>query len=220
MNPILRRYYRRREEGRDPSHDSVSVILDKMDSNKTTVPFFARGPGSWWSSLKKQVLQQHVLAVLVHGRPNKRKLYNSNLFEWVCASLSARFSGCIVLARGCVSPYGCACSGSCGVWWCVQNSYRATPKTVTEYLYTVNDSIKGDANLNIEGLRRTYADLFWDRPMPRTLYIQADNASDNKCWALVAWLAMLVHHDYTSDVCQCTTRPAHFLRRDAWPTPP
>jgi hypothetical protein len=84
------------------------------------------------------------------------------------------------------------------------------PKIIAEYLYTVNDSIKGDANLNIEGLRRTYADLFWNTPMPRTLYIQADNASDNKCWAMVAWLAMLVHHDYTSEVRQCTTLPAHY----------
>ena len=36
--------------------------------------------------------------------------------------------------------------------------------------------------------------------MPRTLYIQADNASDNKCWAMIAFLAMLVFYDYTADI--------------------
>ena len=29
---------------------------------------------------------------------------------------------------------------------------------------------------------------------------QADNASDNKCWALLLWLAMLVYHKYTNVV--------------------
>ena len=32
------RYYERREHGRDPQHDSVSLIIDKCDSTKTTVP--------------------------------------------------------------------------------------------------------------------------------------------------------------------------------------
>lgn len=129
-------YYRRRELGRDPTDDSVSIILDKMDSDKTTSPWFGRAP-SWWSSLKKAALQLHVLGVIVHARPN------------------------------------------------------------LSFLYVVNDSVKGDANLNIEGLRGTLNAL---TSMPRTLYIQADNASDNKCWTMIAFLAMLVFHGYVADV--------------------
>jgi hypothetical protein len=33
--------------------------------------------------------------------------------------------------------------------------------------------------------------------MPRTIYIQGDNASDNKCWSVLLYLAMLVYHGYT-----------------------
>ena len=133
-------YYDRRERGRDPQHDSISLIIDKCDSTKTTVPWFKQSPGAWWSSLRKECLAQHLLGVMVHGRPDKI------------------------------------------------------------FLYTVNDSIKGDANLNIEGIRRTLAHLYESEPMPKTMYIQADNASDNKCWAMLAFLGMLVFHGYTNDV--------------------
>ena len=90
------------------------------------------------------------------------------------------------------------------------------------FLYTFNDSIKGDANTNIEGLRRTLVALYsGEQPMPRTLFVQVrplypnpacsfdrnpskppqgDNASDNKCWAVLLFLAMLVHHGYTKVV--------------------
>ena len=134
------RYYDRRELGRDPQHDSVSLIIDKCDSTKTTVPWFKQSPGAWWSALRKECLCQHLLGVLVHDRPDKI------------------------------------------------------------FLYTVNDTIKGDANLNIEGIRRTLADLYETEPMPKTVYIQADNASDNKCWAMLAFLGTLVFHGYTNDV--------------------
>ena len=133
-------YYKRRELGRDPHNDSLSLILDKCDSTKTTCPWFKRSPGAWWPALRKECLGQHLLGVLAHGAPNR------------------------------------------------------------PFLYTVNDSIKGDANLNIEGIRRTLASLFEATPMPSTLYIQADNASDNKCWAMLAFLGMLVHHGYTKDI--------------------
>ena len=36
--------------------------------------------------------------------------------------------------------------------------------------------------------------------MPRTLYIQADNASDNKNFAMIGFLAALVQHDYCYEV--------------------
>ena len=132
-------YYQRRERGRDPSDDSISIIIDKMDSDKTTVPWFVRSPGGWWAKLKKNVLQEHLLGVLVHGRPNR------------------------------------------------------------QYIFAANDSIKGDANLNIEGLRRMLVQEFASKPMPRVIYLQADNASDNKCWAMVTFLAMLVFHGYIEE---------------------
>lgn len=136
-------YYKRREHGRDPNEDSVSIILDAMDSLKTTTPWFARSPGHFWSALRKSVLQQHLLGVLVHGRPN------------------------------------------------------------SAYLYAFNESIKADANSNIEGIRRTLASEYppdGDRPMPKTVFVQADSASNNKCWAVILFLAMLVFHGYTKDI--------------------
>ena len=36
--------------------------------------------------------------------------------------------------------------------------------------------------------------------MPRIMYVQADNASDNKNWAFILFLAMLVYHSYTVEV--------------------
>lgn len=120
---------------------SVSIILDKWDSAKCTCPYFARKPGAWWASVKHDVLNQHVLGVLVHGRP--------------------------------------------------QHSM---------FLYTFNDSVAGDANCNIEGLRRSLCELFSEVPMPRTMYIQADNASDNKNWTVLLFLAMLVYHGYTAHI--------------------
>tara|TARA_B110001452_G_scaffold156267_1_gene130110 strand:- start:498 stop:2438 length:1941 start_codon:yes stop_codon:yes gene_type:complete len=133
-------YYGRRELGRDPLDNSLSLILDKCDSTKTTCPWFKRSPGAWWSAKRKECLGQHLLGVLVHGAPNR------------------------------------------------------------PFVYNVNESIKGNANLNIEGIRLTLASLFEARPMPSTLFIQADNASDNKCWAMLAFLGMLVHHGYTKDI--------------------
>jgi hypothetical protein len=132
---------RRRELGADPHDDSLSIILDKWDSAKSTCPYFARSPGAWWSSTKHDILQQHVLGVLVHNKPQ----------HYV-------------------------------------------------FLYPFNDSIKGDANVNIEGIRRTLASLYPDTAMPRTLYVQADNASDNKNWTLMLFFAMLVYHGYTTQV--------------------
>ena len=134
-------YYVRREDGRDLLSDSVSIILDKWDSAKCTVPFFARKPAAWWNGVSKNVLAQHVLGVMVH----------------------------------------------------------ATPKNKV-YMYTFNDSVASGANNNIEGIRRTLCAEFSNKPMPRTLYIQADNASDNKCWTVLLFLAMLVYHDYTVNV--------------------
>jgi hypothetical protein len=132
-------YYSRRELGR-ASSDVLSLILDKWDSAKTTVPFFARSPGHWWSSLKHDVLEQHVLGVKVHDQPDRH------------------------------------------------------------YFFTINSTISGSANLNVEGIRRVLVDLYRSTPLPRTICVQGDNASDNKCWTLLLFFAMLVYHGYTNDV--------------------
>lgn len=132
-------YYKRAEQGRS-GESCLSFILDKWDSAKTTVPFFARHPGAWWSDVKHNVLEMHVLGILVHGTPNEI------------------------------------------------------------YLYPFNETIKGDANSNIEGIRRMLVHKFANQPMPQRLNVQADNASDNKCWAVILFFGMLVHHGYTNEV--------------------
>lgn len=134
-------YHGRREDGRDFSSDSVSIILDKWDSSKCTVPYFSRKPGGWWNVTGKNVLEQHVLGVMVHATPRNKV-----------------------------------------------------------YMYTFNDSVAGGANNNIEGLRRTLAREFATSHIPRTIYVQADNASDNKCWTVLLFFGMLVHHGYTAEV--------------------
>jgi hypothetical protein len=136
-------YYKRRREGTSDlsGEEHLSIILDKWDSAKTTVPFWAREPSFLGAQEKHQMLQQHVLGVIVHGQPH------------------------------------------------------------TYYLYTFNDNLKGDANMNIEGIRRTLLKhLEGGRRMPRILYVQADNASDNKNFAMIAFLAVLVFHDYVEEV--------------------
>jgi hypothetical protein len=68
------------------------------------------------------------------------------------------------------------------------------------FLYTVNNSVGGGGNLNIEALRRTLLHLHSSTPIPRTICINADHASDNKCWSVLLFLAMLVFHGYTREV--------------------
>lgn len=136
-------YYKRRREGSTDleGDECLSIILDKWDSAKTTVPYWAREPSFLGPPEKHKMLQQHVLGVIVHGSPH---------------------------------------------------SY---------YLYTFSDNLKGDSNMNIEGIRRTLVKhLAAGKQMPRILYIQADNASDNKNYAMLAFLACLVQHDYCHEV--------------------
>jgi hypothetical protein len=133
-------YYARRDLARADPDGVLSLILDKWDSAKTTCPFFARAPGAWWNGMKHDVLEQHVLGLMIHGVPNKH------------------------------------------------------------YFYTINTSIGSGANLNIEGIRQMLAAEYATKPLPRTIHIQSDNASDNKCWTMLLWLAMLVYHDYTGSV--------------------
>ena len=44
------------------------------------------------------------------------------------------------------------------------------------FLYTINDSVKGDANFNIEGIRLTLFHRYSHKRIPATMLIQADNA--------------------------------------------
>ena len=132
-------YYARAEDGKDPTKSVLSMIIDKWDSAKTSVPYFARSM-TWWQTVKHDILEQHVVGVLVHGVPNH------------------------------------------------------------SFLYTINNTIGGGANLNVEAIRRTLVHLHSSTPMPRKFVINADNASDNKCWTLLLFLAMLVYHRYTDDV--------------------
>ena len=141
-------YYARAGMGRDSTTSCVSMIIDKWDSAKTTVPYFARSM-TWWKEAKHNVLEQHVVGVLVHSEPNQ------------------------------------------------------------SYLYTINDSIGGGANLNVEALRRTVLHLYSNSPLPRKMCINADNASDNKCWTLLLFLAMLVYHRYTEEVRAHTCSHMH-----------
>ena len=139
-------YYKNREAGRTGYTSSgkscASLIFDKWDSAKTTVPFFVQPPGAWWSKLSHDALEQHVLGFLLHGIPNEA------------------------------------------------------------FLFTFNGAVKGDANSNIEGLRRVLLAKYPDaaHPMPQVLLLQADNASDNKNFAMLLFLAMLVYHGYTEEV--------------------
>ena len=136
-------YYKRRRAAASDldGQEYLSLILDKWDSAKTTVPFWAREPSFLGPQDKHQMLQQHVLGVIIHGQPH------------------------------------------------------------AYYLYTFNDNLKGDANMNIEGIRRTLLKhLAGGKPMPRILFIQADNASDNKNFAMIGFLAALVLHGYCHEI--------------------
>ena len=46
------------------------------------------------------------------------------------------------------------------------------------FLYTFNDSVKGDANSNIEGIRRTLVAEYSTRPMPKTMAVQVRSQSE------------------------------------------
>ena len=68
------------------------------------------------------------------------------------------------------------------------------------FLYSFNDTLRGDGNLNIEGLHRTLVKHCGAQPLPRTLYIQADNASDNKNHAVLLFCGLLICHKYVESV--------------------
>lgn len=63
--------------------------------------------------------------------------------------------------------------------------------------------LPGNANLNIECLRRAFLHALAGMTFRPKLYIQCDNASDNKCYAVLCICAWLVLEGYVSQA------PAH-----------
>lgn len=133
-------YHRVRSEAKDPHRSTLSLIIDKWDSDKCCVPWFARSPGHWWTATKHEILKQHVVGVLVHSRPNRH------------------------------------------------------------FFFVSNESIKGDANFNIECLWQVLLTLGSVVGLPRTMRVQADNASDNKNWTMMLFFGVLVQHEYILDI--------------------
>ncbi|KAL1530789.1 hypothetical protein AB1Y20_001685 [Prymnesium parvum] len=67
------------------------------------------------------------------------------------------------------------------------------------YLYWSLPFLPGNANLNIECLRRALLKHIGDSgTMKPKLYVQVDNASDNKNFTTLVMFAWLVHHEYVS----------------------
>ena len=75
--------------------------------------------------------------------------------------------------------------------------------------FVFNKSLKGDSNMNIEGIRRSlvaYSHRGADGGgppgghLPATMYIQADSAGDNKSQWMLCWLAWLVAEGYVAEV--------------------
>mmetsp|Transcript_12125 Transcript_12125/g.31819 ORF Transcript_12125/g.31819 Transcript_12125/m.31819 type:complete len:706 (+) Transcript_12125:1194-3311(+) len=130
-------YYMQREVSRDVCGTKLTMIIDKMDSAKNTVPYFTRPPkyGGVDDDIKN-AFTSHIVGVIVHGRPDKR------------------------------------------------------------YFFAASQQLTGDANLNIDCIRRVLSLHAGDGPLRPELYVQVDNASDNKNKTLVGFLAFLVLNGY------------------------
>lgn len=85
---------------------------------------------------------------------------------------------------------------------------HTSPRSM-HHFYVFNKSLKGDSNMNIEGIRRSlvqYSHRGADGGgppgghIPGTFYVQADSAGDNKSQWLICWLAWLVHSGYVAEV--------------------
>lgn len=84
-----------------------------------------------------------------------------------------------------------------------------TPGKNQNYFYIFNKSLKGDSNMNIEGIRRStlaYSHRGADGGgpagghLPATFYVQADSAGDNKSQWMICFLAWLVECGYVAEV--------------------
>ena len=122
-----------RNISRDATGDKLTVIIDKMDSAKNKIPYFARNPKDVDEPLKR-TLTSKVVGVIIHGRPD------------------------------------------------------------AQYFYAAGQHLSGDSNLNLECLRRALVHYCKSAPLRRKLYVQFDNASDNKnknCMGFLAWMVLM-----------------------------
>ena len=84
-------------------------------------------------------------------------------------------------------------SNMLSVSWCTVAPNR-------HFFFVSNESIKGDANFNIECLWQVLLTLGSVVGLPRTMRVQADNASDNKNWTMMLFFGVLVQHEYILDI--------------------
>lgn len=68
------------------------------------------------------------------------------------------------------------------------------------YMFWSLPYLPGNGNLNIECIRRALVHHLGGTTLKPKLYIQVDNASDNKNYTVLLMFAWLVHHDYVSQV--------------------
>lgn len=79
------------------------------------------------------------------------------------------------------------------------------------YVFWSLPYMPGNANLNIECMRRALVHYLRGRTFRPQLYIQFDGASDNRCFAMICLCGWLVDRGYVSKVCP--TDPQHHARR-------
>lgn len=69
------------------------------------------------------------------------------------------------------------------------------------YLFWALPFMPGNANLNLECVRRALVHHLRELSFRPKLYLQFDNASDNKCYATICLFSWLVMEGYVSQVC-------------------
>lgn len=69
------------------------------------------------------------------------------------------------------------------------------------YLFWSYPHLPGNANLNLECIRRALVHHLKGLPFRPKLYVQFDNASDNKNYTSLSLFAWLVAHRYISQAC-------------------
>lgn len=77
------------------------------------------------------------------------------------------------------------------------------------FLFWSLPHLPGNANLNLECLRRALVHHLASMSFRPKLYIQIDNASDNKCIATLCTAGWLVKEKYVSQVELCMMMPGH-----------
>jgi hypothetical protein len=137
-----------RELSRDATGDKLTVIVDKMDSAKNKIPYFARNPKDVDEPLKR-TLTSKVVGVIIHGRPD------------------------------------------------------------AQYFFSAGQHLSGDANLNLECLRRALVHYCKGEKLRRKLYLQFDNASDNKNKSVMGFLAWMVLKGYIDEAELAMMMPGH-----------